>query len=94
MEFIQGLPQLKGSELRAANRLYLTKEQRLELQVNKANQRILAEQQRIAQIEAKKKRIMASTQELGARQSVDEEEMKQKDEKIKQMADELKAAKV
>ena len=37
---------------------------------------------------------MASTQELGARQSVDEEEMKQKDEKIKQMADELKAAKV
>ena len=94
MEFIQGLPQLKASELRAANRLCLTKEQRLELQVNKANQRILAEQQRIAQIEAKKKRIMASTQELGARQSVDEEEMKQKDEKIKQMADELKAAKV
>jgi hypothetical protein len=93
VEFIQGLPQLKGSELRAANRLCLTKEQRLELQVNKANQRIQAEQQRIAQIEAKK-RIMASTQEFGARQSVDEEEMKQKDEKIKQMADELKAAKV
>ena len=93
MEFIQGLPQLKASELRAANRLCLTKEQRLELQVNKANQRIQAEQQRIAQIEAKK-RIMASSQELGAWQSVDEEEMKQKDEKIKQMADELKAAKV
>ena len=91
VEFFKDLPPLsRASDLKGPTRLCLTKAQRLEMQMQKASQRIEAEQQRIANIEAKK-RAIESGQENSAQRGAKDEFYRRKEE---QMAKELKAAQV
>ncbi len=89
--FFKYLPLLsRASDLKGPTRLCLTKAQRLEMQMLKASQRIEAEQQRIAEIQAKQ-RAIESGQEKYSQRGAKDELHRSKEE---QMANKLKAAQV